>query len=211
MSDVMIPAEVRKTVEYLIWVAQSQGQGDELVVTILRECADLIKKRQPRGGALSDEQVAFVIESGTFTAEKFAEVSARVARGDLAEAERKTRLGAVTASLSAAEVAMRLGVDASRVRHRQAKGGLYSFVVGGKRRYPAWQLTSDPARPVLPGLAALVKGLPEDMHPASIQGFMTTPQEDLLVNGERMTPVEWLLHGGDPQALVDILDSFLQS
>ncbi|TFB59033.1 hypothetical protein E3N86_12385 [Cryobacterium sp. Hz7] len=211
MSDGTIPNEVRESMHYLIETAQAQGHGDELVIAILREAAALLKKRQPRGGALSDEQVAFLIESGTFTAAEFADIEASLARGDLAKQERKTRLEAVINSLSAAEVALRLGIDASRVRHRQAKGGLYSFTAGGKRRYPFWQFTNDPAQPLLPGLAALVKGLPEDMRPASIQGFMLTPQEDLLVEGRRVTPVEWLLHAGDPQALVDILDSFLQS
>jgi hypothetical protein len=211
MPEATTHAEVHESIQGLIEVVESQGQGDELVVTLLREVADLIKKRQPRGGALSDEQVAFLIESGTFTAEKFADIEASLARGDLAKLERTTRLEAVVNSLSADEVALRLGIDASRVRHRRAKGGLYAFTAGGRRRYPLWQFTSDPARPVLPGLAALVKGFQEDMHPASVQGFMTTPQMDLLVDGKRMTPVDWLLHGGDPQDLVDILDSFLQS
>ncbi|MGO4689466.1 hypothetical protein [Glaciibacter sp. 2TAF33] len=210
MPDVRIHAEVRKAVRYLIEAVQSQGQGEELVVTLIRESADLIKKRQPLGGALSEEQVSFLIDSGTFTAEEFAETAKRVARGDLAEAERKTLLGAVAASLSAAEVAVRLGVDVSRVRHHQAKGNLYAFIAGGKRRYPLWQFTDDPAQPVLPGLATIVEAF-GDKHPASIKGFMSTPQEDLLVDGERLTPPEWLLQGGDPEALVDILDSFLQS
>lgn len=211
MSNAMAHAEVQESVQDLLDAAEAQGQGDDLVVTLLRESIELVKKRQPRGGALSDEQVAFLIESGTFTPEKFTEVSTRVARGDLAEAERKTRLGAASASLSAAEVALRLGIDVSRVRHRQAKGGLYAFIVGGKRRYPTWQFTSDPAQPVLPGLATLVKAFPHDKHPASIQGFMSTPQSSLRADGEPMTPPEWLLQGGDPQALVNILDSFLQS
>ena len=211
MPDGTIPVEVRESLQHLIEAVQSQGRDDELVIAILRESADLIKKRQPRGGALSDEQVAFLIESGAFTSDEFADIEARLESGDLAELERNTRLKAVINSLSGAEVALRLGIDASRVRHRQGKGGLYSFTAGGQSRYPFWQFTSDPARPVLPGLAALVRGLPEDMHPASVQGFMATPQEDLLVDGKRMTPVEWLLQGGDAQALVDILDSFLQS
>ena len=88
---------------------------------------------------------------------------------------------------------------------------LYSFIAGGKRRYPTWQFTDDPALTVLPGLTTLVNAFPNDMHPASIQNFMATLQERLRVHGDRMTPVEWLLHGGDPQALLDILESFLQS
>jgi hypothetical protein len=210
MPNVIINAEVREAVQHLLEAAQEQGQGDELVVTILRESIDLLQKRQPRGGALSDEQVAYLVESGDFTAEEFAETEARVARGDLAEEERKTRLSAVAASLGGAEVAKRLGIDASRVRHRQLKGNLYGFLAGGKRRFPTWQFTDDPKQPVLPGLATVVKSF-GDRHPAGIQGFMSTPQASLLVDGERLTPPEWLLKGGDPQAVVDILDSFMQS
>lgn len=211
--------EVQESVQYFLRTVKAQGLNDELVASVLRESADLLTKRQPRGGALSDEQVAFLIESGAFTSDEFAGIEAGLARGDLAELERRTRLEAIYDSLSAAEVALRLGIEASSVRHRQAKGGLYSFMAGGRRRYPRWQFTGDPAQPVLPGLTRLAKAFPEGMHPASVKGFMTTPQEDLHVTAssttvttsERMTPVEWLLQGGDPQDLVEILDSFLQS
>lgn len=211
MPDVVVPAEVRDAVQYLLEAAQSQGQGDELVIALLREAADLIKKRQSHGGALSDEQVAYLIESGEFTAEEFAETEAAVARGELADEERKTRMEAVAASLNSTEVALRLGIDASRVRHRQAKGSLYAFKIGGKRRYPIWQFTDDPAQPVVPGLATLAKAFPDDWHPAGILAFMSTPQRSARIDGAPVTPIQWLLHGGDPQVLTDILDGFLQS
>lgn len=211
MADAVVPSEVEASLQHLREVAQRQGRGDELVVALLRESARLLQMRQPRGGALSDKQVAYLVESGDFTPEEFAETSGSVARGELAEEERKTRLGAIAASLSAAEVALRLGIDTSSVRHRQSKGGLYAFLVGGKLRYPSWQFTNDPAQPVLPGLATVVKAFPHDKHPASIQGFMATPQSSLRVDGGRLTPPERLLQGGDPQAVVNILGSFLQS
>jgi hypothetical protein len=210
MPNATAHAEIQRAVQYLIDAAESQDQGVEVVIALIRECADLLKKSRPPGTALSDEQVAFLIESGSFTAEELAETQASVARGDLAAEERKTRLGAVTASLSAAEVAERLGIDASRVRRRQAEGSLYSFKAGGKRRYPLWQFTDDPAQPVLPGLATVSKAF-QDRHPAGIQGFMSTQQESLRLDGECVTPPQWLLAGGDPQAVVNILDSFLQS
>jgi hypothetical protein len=193
------------------FAAAAGSRDDELVISVLRQSVDLLKKREPRGGTLSDDQVRFLIESGDFTEEEFRETEARVERGELAEEERKTRLEVVTSSLGTAEVAERLGIDTSRVRHRQAKGGLYSFLVGNKRRYPAWQFTGDAKQPLLSGLATLVKGLPEGMHPASVQGFMTTPQESLTINDERVTPAEWLQRGGAPQALVTILDSMMRS
>lgn len=211
MSISATPQEVEASVRYLIDAARSQGRDQETVVALLHEAADALKERQPRGDALTDGQVAFLIESGTFTPERLAEVEASVARGDLAELERRTRLEAVTGSLSAAEAAQRLGIDSSRVRHRLSKGSLLGFMIGGKRRLPAWQFTDDPKQPVLPGLSLVISALPQDMHPASVQNFMSTPQEDLLIDDHEVTPVEWLRLGGDPQEVVDILDSFLQS
>jgi hypothetical protein len=53
---------------------------------------------QSRGSSLSDGQIAFLIKSGTFTAETLAEMQASIARGDLAELERKARLEGINAS-----------------------------------------------------------------------------------------------------------------
>lgn len=203
--------EIRKSVEHLMAAAESHGGGDDLVISLLGDTADLLSKRQSRGGALSTDQITYLMESGAFSSDDFADVEFGVMNGELANTERRTRLAAVTETQGAAEVAKRLGIDASRVRHRQSKGGLYAFMAGGNRRYPAWQFTGDPAQPVLPGLAAVVSAFPDDLHPATIQGFMTTRQSELSAGGEAMTPVEWLRHGGDTQAVVDILDSFLQS
>lgn len=166
---------------------------------------------QPRDSSLSEEQIAFLIESGTFTPEELAETQARLARGELAEAERKTRLEGINASFIAEEVATKLGVDIDQVHQRQAEGNLFAFTAEGERRYPTWQFTGDPRQPVLPGLARLASAFPDDMHPASILGFMSTPQDDARIGGVPMTPVAWLLRGGDPQVLRDILDSFLMS
>jgi len=200
-----------ESLQNFLQAALSRGPNDELAISVLRESADLLNRRQPRGGALSSDQARFLIDSGDFTEEELAETEENVARGDLAEEERKTRLEALTAALSAAEVAEMLAIDTSRVRHRQAKNNLYAFLAGTKRRYPTWQFTGDKAQPVLPGLSRLIKAFPEDMQPATVQGFMSTPQEDLLVNDERVTPTEWLKQGGAPQSVVDILDSVLQS
>jgi hypothetical protein len=171
----------------------------------------MTKDSQHGDSSLSDEQIAFLIESGEFTPEELAETQASIARGELAESERRTRQSAVKASLSAEEVATQLGIDVAQVEYRQADGSLFAFTTHGQRRYPTWQFTGDPRQPVLPGLARLVSGFPDDKHPASILGFMSTPQESLRVDDERLTPVEWLLQGGNPQRLVDILESFLQS
>lgn len=203
---------VEESVEYLRSVVQSKGWNDDVVAVLIRESADLLKEREPRGGGLSEDQARFLIESGDFTAEELAETERQVAAGELASEERQTRLGALARTLSAAEVADRLDIDPSRVRHRQGKGLLYSFLVGGKRRYPTWQFVTG-TKMVLPHLASVVEAFPEDWHPAGVEAFMTAPKSSLVsgVSSERLSPVEWLMNGGDPQDVVDILDSFLQS
>lgn len=211
MVIAMSNPEVQESFKQLVATAESQGRSDEVIIVLLRESTDLLRQRQPRGSGLTSDEADYLVSSNSLTEEQLAEAEAAVARGDLVEIEQKTRLEVITNSLSAAEVAQRLGIDASRVRHRQSKGGLYSFMAGGKRRYPTWQFTDDPKQPVVPGLAVIVKALPEDMHPASVQGLMTTPQDALVVDGRRLTPPEWLRTGGAPEAVVGVLESLLQS
>lgn len=177
----------------------------------LTRVADMTEEPQARGSSLSNEQITYLIESGSFTAEELAEAQARIARGELAEAERRTQLAAIRASLSAAEVAAQLGVDVDEVDRLRDAGNLFAFAADGELRYPTWQFTGDLRRPVLPGLALLVSAFPDDMHPASVRGFMSTPQSSARIDGVAVTPVAWLQHGGDPQLLTDIIDSFLMS
>ncbi|WP_314138525.1 hypothetical protein [uncultured Plantibacter sp.] len=171
----------------------------------------MTREADPGDGALSAVQIAFLIESGTFTAERLAEVSERVARGDLEARERKTRQDTIDASLSANVVAERLGLDIAELRRRTAEGQLYAFSAQDEEHYPTWQFTDDPAAPVLSGLAAVIVAFPSDMHPATIRGFMSTPQRQTRIDDVRVTPVDWLRHDGDPQVLRDILDGFLLS
>ena len=49
------------------------------------------------------------------------------------------------------------------------------------------------------------------MHPATVLGFMETPQRNAHIDGRRVMPGGWLLHGGDPQVLRDIFEAFLMN
>ncbi|MFF1633502.1 hypothetical protein [Leifsonia sp. NPDC058248] len=168
------------------------------------------ERRVTRSG-LSPEQVDYLIESGDFTPKELADAQARVARGDLAAEERATRQQAIDESLGLSEVAELLGASTEDVDRRRVDGALFAFRANHEFRYPTWQFTGDPQRPVLPGLERLVQALPTDWPPAGIRGFMLTPQRSARIDGVPATPVEWLVAGGDPQVLSDILNSFLQS
>jgi hypothetical protein len=103
-------------------------------------------------------------------------------------------------SLPVASVAARLGLDASRVRHRVRDGALFGYRVGRSLRLPTWQFTST-GQP-LPGLRAVLAALPEGLHPLSVTGFMTTPDPDLGAK-QHNTPAAWLAGGGDPERVAE--------
>ena len=143
------------------------------------------------------------------TQREWDDAQARVARGELARLERRTDQEGLDKATSARDVANRLGLTPKSIA--VFPGEFFAFVSNGELRYPTWQFTNDEANPVLPHLAQLVDAFSEDMQPSSILGFMQTPQEDARLNGVQLTPVEWLVRGGDVQRLVDILGSFLMS
>jgi hypothetical protein len=169
------------------------------------------RERSSGGHSLSSGQAAYLIETGEFTHESLDSSRAAIARGELAEQERRTRQEGIDASLTTEAVAIRLGVDFADVETRRARGDLFAFVADGETRYPTWQFTDDPQKPVLPGIAQLLPALPDDWHPAGILAFMTTAKSSLRMGDEQVTPQQWLLRGGDPRTLTGILDSFLMS
>ncbi|GIT78478.1 hypothetical protein LLS1_01470 [Leifsonia sp. LS1] len=166
---------------------------------------------QHRTSSLTPEQVDYLLRSGDFTPEELAEAQASIARGELAAEENLTRRQAVEASLSENETARRLIISDDQLTRLRTDGDLYAFRLHGRFRYPLWQFTNEPGRPVLPHLRPLSHAFPHDWHPAGVLAFMSTPKSSTRINGEPVTPIQWLIAGGDPNQLVHIIESFLQS
>ncbi|HVW39815.1 MAG TPA: DNA-binding protein [Amycolatopsis sp.] len=98
-------------------------------------------------------------------------------------------------ALTAAAAARALGVDPSRIRHKLAARRLTGWKDQSGWRLPAWQFAD---RGALPGLDVVLAAVPGDQPALVVAAFMTTPQDDLLIGDERVTPREWLMAGGDP-------------
>ncbi|PYY34479.1 hypothetical protein DEJ32_14830 [Curtobacterium sp. MCPF17_046] len=128
-----------------------------------------------------------------------------MARGDLDALERSVRQSALNAAITFEEASDWLKVGTARVLARLASGDLFAFVADNELLFPAWQFTDDPGRPVLHQLSTLIEAFDDDMHPASILGFMTTPHSSTRIDGIPIDPVEWLARGREVQPLVEIL------
>lgn len=105
-------------------------------------------------------------------------------------------------SIAVGQAAALLGVDSSRVRHRLRDRALYGFKIGAGLRLPNWQF--DGHEPI-PGLRAVLAALPSDLHPLEVAGFMTTPDPDLTVGADPVSPRDWLRGGGDSHTVVDLI------
>jgi hypothetical protein len=106
-------------------------------------------------------------------------------------------------SMSVEQAATLLLVDGSRVRHRVRDRALYGFKIGGGLRLPSWQFHRNDS---IPGLRAVLAALPADLHPLEVAGFMTTPDPDLSVADEPLSPRDWLIGGGDVGPVVELVE-----
>lgn len=121
--------------------------------------------------------------------------------------EYRTALEPIVASFGPRTVAELLEIDDADVAQLVVEGQLYAFSSGSSLRFPTWQLVEGDRADhrTAPGLTGLVAAIPRSMRPASVLGFMHTPQDDLRVHGDRVTPLQWLKDGGDVQDVLDIL------
>jgi hypothetical protein len=103
-------------------------------------------------------------------------------------------------ALTAAEAARMLNVTDSRVRQLIASGEVVTIPNSDGHLLPAWQFAGGR---LVPGLPELIEAI-EDVHPLTLASFMTLPDVDLEVEGQPVSPVQWLLGGGDVESVTDL-------
>jgi hypothetical protein len=103
-------------------------------------------------------------------------------------------------ALTSKEAAELLGVGASRVRQMVKDRDLWSLAEH-EVRVPQWQIVN--GKPV-PGLRHLAEAA-RSLHPFTVSRFMERPSVDLLLEGQKVSPIDWLVSGGDPQRVADLL------
>ncbi|MCK2022664.1 hypothetical protein KZC52_07000 [Microbacterium sp. kSW2-24] len=208
MSTAVRPLALAKAVDEALERIDRTGCGAEILRVLRLEAERLLTQVRPvsSSSAMTPALRAFLIESGDFTLQELTETEERVARGELRELEDQTCLETIAASYSESEVAERLGLSIYEVQDRARIGTIYSFAVEGFAVYPKWQFSDQTRDGLLPHLAHVLASLIDGWDPASVQGFMTVPKEDLTYRGEWQTPIRWLLRGGSAHRIDDILE-----
>lgn len=180
-----------------------------VVSVLLDDFAGFLVERAPRRSTMTEDERAWLIESGAMTAEEIDEAEKAIAGGALSRMELRSSITPIATALSTKEVADRLKIDETRVRHRLAKDGLYSIKVDGRHRFPEWQFAGD-GTVLLPGLKQVIQALPDDLDPASVEGLMTSKQDNLLLQDSPVTPREWLQAGGSVDDVIDVIEGIDQ-
>jgi hypothetical protein len=121
--------------------------------------------------------------------------------GDRASTRTAMRSAEMTrAMLDVKTVAEILGKTEGRVRQRLTDHTLLGVRAGGGWRIPGFQFDEDTE---LSGWDRVMGALPHDVHPLTVARFLDTPHVDLDVDGDAVTPREWLRFGGDVDAVVN--------
>lgn len=110
--------------------------------------------------------------------------------------------------LTTSEVAERLRVDRTRVQHLLRARDLYAVKVNGHNCYPSWQFTGTGR---LPELHLVLEALPADLDALEVDGFMTSPQADLIDGGEQVSPAQWLASGRPATVVAELAQQVGQS
>ncbi len=179
----------------LLDVAGRGRDDDRYVAALLGAVADELERRQrpsvlpegeqriwETGGAVFSDPVALERSQARKVA-AFADLIDRSILGDTALADF-------------------LGVDRSRISQRHSERSIYAFEFAEERCYPGWQFAG---HRLLRGLRPVLAALDPALHPLVVDHWFTTPNIDLAVDGDELSPVLWLATGGDAGALVELV------
>ena len=155
---------------------------------------------RPHAAALSEAEAAI------FDDADFPEDEQAYARVTVETLGRTARL--ISTAYSTSEAAERLGVNESRIRQRRADRTLWAIEDRDGWVFPALQFDDEAGRRgQIRGLDQVLRVLPADLHPLSVAGFLTTPQVDLRIGGQPVSPLDWLRSGGDVRPVINVAEA----
>ncbi len=105
-------------------------------------------------------------------------------------------------ALSVAQAAKVLDKTEGRVRQLVTAGQLATISNGeAGYRLPSWQFNEGR---IVPSLSTVLEHVGSSVHPLTLAGFMMRADPDLEVDGMAVSPVQWLVAGGDAESVADL-------
>jgi len=129
------------------------------------------------------------------------------ATNDLIQTRADNLIQLAADSNTVAQTASRLQRSEQRIRGAIADGSLYAVKIGRNWRLPMWQFRGDQ---VLPHLRRVIEKVPAGASALALGNLMTIPTRELFLDDEPVSPRDWLLAGGDPQLVVDLVGNLAQ-
>lgn len=175
----------------LVRVSSRTGLSVEAVIAVLEKATT-----DPQPSDVASAEQTALAAAGIHLTDSTPETASTV----LAGAAASQRL--YDSALTVEQAAQMLGVTAGRVRQRISAGVL--AVVRRPEGYllPVWQFYDGKVVPHLNQVLAVAG----DVHPLTLQGFMTEPNPDLEVNGQIVSPRGWLISGGNPEQVAELAE-----
>ena len=94
--------------------------------------------------------------------------------------------------LTAKEAAKRLGVQDTRIRQMLTERTLYGFHINHRWQIPEFQFAGNA---LVPNIGSVNAALDPDLHPVAVYQWYVTPEVDLEMDGQPLSPLEWLKAG----------------
>ncbi|KQQ28656.1 helix-turn-helix domain-containing protein [Frondihabitans sp. Leaf304] len=120
-------------------------------------------------------------------------------------------------TVTPAEAAAMLRVEPRHIEDDIKAGRLWATSRSGEQRVPRWEFvfTGQPDRrdawQLLPHLTEVLGAMPVSLsrkYGEMMHAFMTTPQDETLVDGEPVSAVDWLADGRDPNPVIEALTDY---
>ena len=108
-------------------------------------------------------------------------------------------------SLTTKEAAKRLQLHVTRIRQMLKNRTLYGIYLDGVWHIPVFQFEENAPR-LVPNITRVNAALDPEDHPVGVLRWYTTPDPDLVVNDNPVSPLTWLRLGKPVQELVELAD-----